>query len=72
MYFVLYCVFMAFSSTTLSYEKMQAFGATKPVKFCELQGSLEELVDRHALACPHLALTWLKAALSLECEVSIE
>lgn len=48
---------------------MQACGATKPVKFCELLGSLEDLVDRHALACPHLALTWLKAALSLECEV---
>ncbi|CAB3382645.1 Hypothetical predicted protein [Cloeon dipterum] len=51
------------------YELMQGVGCSKPVKFCDLLGSLEHIVERHDLACPHLSLTWLKAAHSLECEV---
>ncbi|KAF4521616.1 hypothetical protein B566_EDAN006658 [Ephemera danica] len=53
------------------YEKMQAFGATKPVKYSDLQGSLEELVDRHSLPFPHLAITSLNTSLSLECEALV-
>ncbi|KAK7873877.1 hypothetical protein R5R35_005738 [Gryllus longicercus] len=51
------------------YEKMHLMGTGKQMKYEELLVQIEDIVDKHALSFPHMVLTSIKAALSLECEI---
>ncbi|XP_066993799.1 KICSTOR subunit 2 isoform X2 [Anabrus simplex] len=51
------------------YEKMHIMGTGKQMKYEELLSQIEDIMDKHALSFPNIALTSIKAALSLECEI---
>ncbi|XP_049855952.1 KICSTOR subunit 2-like isoform X1 [Schistocerca gregaria] len=51
------------------YEKMQVMGTGKQMQYEELVSHIECIVEKHSLSFPHMALTSIKAALSLECEI---
>ncbi|XP_046673696.1 KICSTOR subunit 2-like [Homalodisca vitripennis] len=52
------------------YEKMYAMGiSNKMMKYEELLSLVEAVIDLHSLALTHVALTALKTAISLECEI---
>lgn len=53
------------------YDKMQVMSSGKYMKYEDLIVQIEDIVDKHALSFPHMALTSIKATLSLECEILV-
>nr|CAD7573865.1 unnamed protein product [Timema californicum] len=51
------------------YERMHLMGSGKLMKYEDLLAQIDNIVDKHALSFPHMVLTSIKAALSLECEI---
>ncbi|CAG5107156.1 Similar to C12orf66: KICSTOR complex protein C12orf66 (Homo sapiens) [Cotesia congregata] len=55
------------------YEKMYHSSiGNKAMKYHELLQVIEGIVETHSLSCSHLALTAIKAALTLECEILLQ
>ncbi|XP_015110711.1 KICSTOR complex protein C12orf66 isoform X1 [Diachasma alloeum] len=55
------------------YEKMYNMSlANKSMNHQELLRIIEGIVDTHSLSCSHMALTAIKAALTLECEILVQ
>ncbi|XP_060812440.1 KICSTOR subunit 2-like isoform X1 [Bombus pascuorum] len=55
------------------YEKMYNMSInSKTMKYQELLQCIEGIVEIHSLSCSHLALTAIKASLTLECEILVQ
>ncbi|XP_015606329.1 KICSTOR complex protein C12orf66 homolog [Cephus cinctus] len=55
------------------YEKMYNMSInSKVMRHQDLLQSIEAIVETHSLSCSHLALTAIKAALTLECEILVQ
>ncbi|KAI4496182.1 hypothetical protein M0802_008049 [Mischocyttarus mexicanus] len=55
------------------YEKMYSMSVnSKVMKYQELLQSINAIVQAHSLSCTHLALTAIKTALTLECEILVQ
>lgn len=55
------------------YERMYNMSVNnKIMKYQELLQYIEEITDIHSLSCSHLALTAIKASLTLECEILVQ
>ncbi|XP_076289593.1 KICSTOR subunit 2 isoform X1 [Lasioglossum baleicum] len=55
------------------YEKMYHMSiSSKVMKYQELLQCIEGIVETHSMSCSHLALTAVKASLTLECEILVQ